>query len=184
MRTLMNWFQTCHTTIIGKAQWYKIDPANHIREINIGLATYFTVWITANPYPEADEWHWRFFASEDSVVQATHPDEVFLTVKDEMARLDIRNVTMHHNGTYTVWTRNRFGGWQEGDLKLYLFVKCKNTVNFICTGLALNTATRLNVLSIRLILPEVWGKIIFDRSMIIHSFNFCFVLGDIGIALR
>ena len=107
----------------GAPRWHRLNPADRIRQIPIGNATNFMVWIIARPLPREAEWHWKYYPNNSSHIPIRDLGDVHLTFSVGVAVLVIRNVTIHHYGNYSIWTRNRYGGWKDGDLLFRLVPK-------------------------------------------------------------
>ena len=91
-----------------------------VRVVRVGSTASFKVWIEANPLPEQDQWKWKFSPSNTSNIITTNPGQVQLKLSGDMAVLSITNVTLSHYGNYYIWTKNKYGGWNETDLTFTL----------------------------------------------------------------
>ena len=105
---------------VGPVRWYRLDPPDHIRQVPPGKATNFTIWIVARPLPDEDNWHWKFSPRNTTDMPLRKPSHVNLRVYDNMATLNIENVTAEHHGYYYIWTQNKYGGWGEEELRFTL----------------------------------------------------------------
>jgi len=115
----------CDIANTGPVRYIRVDPPSLVRRVVIGERTNFTVWIVARPLPRAEDWQWKFYPSNKSTFEIGRPEQVNLRVSDNMAVLVFSDVTMNHDGNYTIWTRNRIGGWQEAELVFRLIARCK-----------------------------------------------------------
>lgn len=120
-------------TNTGPARWFRTDPVTLIRQVRLGQATEFIVWIIARPLPEAEEWHWKFTSSSSVYDGRTtaQPEQVYLSASGDKALLNITNATRRHSGYYNIWTSNKYGGWKERDLRFTLMIIDDRECNYV-----------------------------------------------------